>query len=261
MLTYKAIYQTVQNISFVMGSKITAQLKQTYTKREAEISSKPVKVEEVSMFNTTGGYGNAILPGVLVIVIQQAILLCLGLRAGTEREEYFKDVRSVGSAMLGKGLCYFIIYAIMLAYTTLIVPRIFGFVMMVHLWDWMVFMTPYLMACIGFGIVGSEMIRYRENVMLTAVCTSVPFLFLTGLSWPESAIPGFWQGVASCVPSTFAVRGFIRMSSMGARIGDVGVQFRALCIMAVIYNIIAVLIMYRRFRINRIHRHEVKQQK
>lgn len=253
MLTYKAIFQTVQNISFVMGSKVTAQYKQTYTKRDAELSSKPLKVEEVAMFNTTGGYGNSILPGVLVLIIQQAIMLCLGLRAGTEREEYFRNIRSVGSGMLGKGLCYFLIYFVMLAYTTMVVPRLFGFVMMVHLWDWIIFMIPYLMACIGFGIVGSSLILFRENVMLTAVCTSVPFLFLTGISWPQSAIPPFWQGVSYLMPSTFAVRGFVRMSSMGAEIGDVSAEFRMLCIQAMAYNLIALLIMYKRYKVRCYH--------
>lgn len=251
MLTYKAIYTSVQTVSMVMGGNISAQLAQPKTKREAELSAAPLKVDDVQIFNVTGGYGNSVLPGVLVLIIQQAILLCIGLRTGTERETNFRGMKSVGSTMLGKGLTYFMIYAVMLAYTTLIVPRIFGFVMMIHLWDWVVFMTPYLMACIGFGIIGSSMIRYRENVMLTAVCTSLPFLFLTGLSWPQSAIPPFWQGVSNLVPSTFAIRGFLRMSSMGASIGDVIPEFRMLCIQAVIYNVIAVLIMYRRYTISR----------
>lgn len=253
MLTYKAIYQTVVGVSTMTGSKVTAALNPTATKREGEISAKPLEVEEVQIFNTTGGYGNFILPAVLVLIVQQAILLCIGLRAGTEREKHFKDVTGVGSTMIGKGLAYFMIYAVMLAYTTMIVPRLFGFVMMVHLWDWFVFMTPYLMACVGFGIVGSSMIRYRENVMLTAVCTSIPFLFLSGISWPQSAIPGFWQGVGQIVPSTFAMRGFVRMSSMGARIGDVLPEFRALCILAVIYNVIALLVVYRRYKIRCLH--------
>lgn len=259
MLTYKAIFSSVQTVSMVMGSKISAQLSQTMTKREAEISSKPVEVGDVQIFNTTGGYGNAVLPGVLVLVIQQCILLCLGLRAGTERESHFEEMKGVGSTMIGKGLAYFMIYIPMLAYTTMVVPRLFGFVMMVHLWDWVIFMIPYVMACVGFGIVGSSMIRYRENVMLTAVCTSLPFLFLSGLSWPMSAIPGFWQGVGCIVPSTFAIQGFIRMSSMGAEIGDVLPEFRALCVLAVVYNVVALVVMYRRFNIHVLFEAEKKK--
>lgn len=260
MLTYKAIFQTVQGISSIMGAKVKLAKSMPYTKREAEITSKPLDFDEVPMFNVTGGYGNSILPGVLVLIIQQALLLGIGLIAGTEREQHWPHVNNVGIAWLGKGLAFFMIFAVMLAYTTLVVPRMFGFVMMVHLWDWMVFMTPYLMACVGFGVVGSSMIRYRENVMLTAVITSMPFIFLSGLSWPQSGIPGFWQGVSSIVPSTFAIRGFVRMSSMGARIGDVIFEFRALCALAVIYNVVAFGVMYRRYKVHMFHLADMKRQ-
>ena len=108
-----------------------------------------------------------------------------------------------------------------------------------------------LIACVAFAVVGSEMIPFREAVMLTAVCTSVPFLFLSGISWPQSGIPGFWQTVANYLPSTFAIRGFIRMSSMGARIGDVLPEFRGLSILAVLYCLAALGVMYRRYLIHK----------
>jgi ABC-2 type transport system permease protein len=249
MLTYKAIYMTAQNVSMAIGTEIKIAKSGTYTDREAEIISQPLDFEDVPIFNTTGGYGNFVLPGVLVLIIQQALLLGVGLLSGTEREKHFPMVKNVIDAFFGKGIAFLLIFAVMLAYCTLVVPRMFGFVMMVHFLDWLVFMTPYLIACIGFALVGSELIPFREAVMLTAVCTSVPFLFLSGISWPQSGIPGFWQGIGNCLPSTFAIRGFVRMSSMGARIGDVLPEFRALSILAIVYSLAALGIMYRRYLI------------
>lgn len=249
MLTYKAIYMTAQNVSMAIGTEIKIAKSGTYTDREAEIMSQPLDFEDVPIFNTTGGYGNFVLPGVLVLIIQQALLLGVGLLSGTQREKHFPMVKNVIDAFFGKGIAFLLIFAVMLAYCTLVVPRMFGFVMMVHFLDWLVFMTPYLIACIGFALVGSELIPFREAVMLTAVCTSVPFLFLSGISWPQSGIPGFWQGIGNCLPSTFAIRGFVRMSSMGARIGDVLPEFRALSILAIVYSLAALGIMYRRYLI------------
>ena len=250
MLTYKAIYMTAQNVSMAIGTEIKIAKSGTYTDREAEIISQPLDFEDVPIFNTTGGYGNFVLPGVLVLIIQQALLLGVGLLSGTEREKHFPMVKNVIDAFFGKGIAFLLIFAVMLAYCTLVVPRMFGFVMMVHFLDWLVFMTPYLIACIGFALVGSELIPFREAVMLTAVCTSVPFLFLSGISWPQSGIPGFWQGISCCLPSTFAIRGFVRMSSMGARIGDVLPEFRALAILAIVYSLAALGVMYRRYLIH-----------
>ena len=251
MLTYKAIFQTVQAVSSVMGTEIQTAVSGAYTNREEQIASKPLDFEEVPIFNTTSGYGNFVLPGVLVLIIQQALLLSVGLLSGTQREKHFPMVKHVIDAYFGKGFAFLLIFSVMLAYCTLVVPRMFGFVMMVHFLDWLIFMAPYLVACIAFAVLGSEIIPFREAVMLTAVCTSVPFLFLSGISWPQSAIPGFWQSCANYLPSTFAIRGFIRMSSMGARIGDVLPEFRALSILAVLYCLAALGVMYRRYLIHK----------
>ena len=250
MLTYKAIYMTAQSVSMDMGSEIKIAKSGTYTDREAQIVSQPLDFDDVPIFNTTGGYGNFVLPGVLVLIIQQALLLCVGLLSGTQREKHFPMVKHAVDAFFGKSIAFCLIFSVMLAYCTLVVPRMFGFVMMVHFLDWAIFMTPYLIACVGFAVVGSEMIPFREAVMLTAVCTSVPFLFLSGISWPQSGIPGFWQGISNCLPSTFAVRGFVRMSSMGARIGDVLPEFRGLVILAILYTVAALGVMYRRYLIH-----------
>ena len=79
-------------------------------------------------------------------------------------------------------------------------------------------------------------------MILVVVYTSLPLLFMTGISWPQSSIPGFWQGVAWLFPSTFGIRGFVRMSSMGALISDVAVEYHALWIQTVVYGCIALAI-------------------
>ena len=246
MLTYKAIFQTATAVSGLLGDEIKTQMAGNYTSREEEITNKPLDYEEVPIFNVTAGYGNFILPGVLILVIQQAMFLAVGLLAGTDRERNFRSIRGVVPTLLGKGLAYFMIFFVMLSYTTLAVPRFFGFVMMMHLYDWVLFMIPFILSCVFFAIVMSDFVRYRENVMLIVVFTSVPMLFLSGISWPQSALPKLWSAIADFIPSTFGIRGFVRMSSMGARIGDVLPEVRSLWIQVVAYGFLAALVIYRR---------------
>ena len=108
------------------------------------------------------------------------------------------------------------IYCVMAAYVTMAVPYFFGFTMLAHASDLFWLLLPYLLAVIFFGMTVSCLVRYRENVMLLVVFTSVPLLFLTGASWPQSNIPGYWQGFSWLIPSTFGVRGYLRIASMGA---------------------------------------------
>ncbi|MCR4958238.1 MAG: ABC transporter permease [Prevotella sp.] len=250
MLAYKAVFQTAQTVSMQMGAEIQKRLGQHFTTREEQIAVQPLQAEEVAIYNPTGGYGSFIIPAVLMLIIQQTLVLGIGLSAGTARERnrnhhliplsphYSGMFRIVG----GKALCYFMIYLVMAAYLVLIVPRLFGFTS-IGRWDYLaMFLLPYLLDCIFFGMVVSCLVRYRENVMLLMVFITIPLLFLTGISWPQSSISGFWQGISWLFPSTFGVRGFIRINEMGSTLSDVLPEYRVLWLQALAYFILASLI-------------------
>ena len=251
MLTYKAIFQTATTISSEMGTELQKQMLGKYTEREEQIGTKPLDFDDVPIFNVTGGYGNFILPAVLVLIIQQAIALGIGMLAGTEREKRFANYKGKNPAAIltGKTLAVGCIFSVMLAWITLVVPHIFGFVSMVHGWDLLQFLTPYLLACIFFSICISEIVRYRESVILVVVFSSIILLFLSGISWPMSAVPPFWEGVASIFPSTNAIRGFVRMSSMGALLPDVAPEYHRLWLQTIIYAILALFVIWRRTKV------------
>ena len=216
----------------------------------------PLAFDEVPIFNVTAGYGNAILPGVLMLILQQTLLLGIGLAAGTARENNrYQDLVPISRhysgifrIVLGKSSCYFMLYLVMGAYLALVVPRLFGFVSLVSWTTLAGLLVPYILSCIFFGMMLSCLVRYRENVMLLVVFTSVPFLFLTGLSWPQSNIPGIWQGFAYLIPSTFGVRGFLRISSMGATLSDIRVEYQALWIQVFAYLVLTCAVY--RYQIN-----------
>lgn len=247
MLAYKAIFQTCTAIQGNLNSKIQIELSGNYTNRENEITTKPLDFEEVPIFNNTAGYGNFIIPGVLILIIQQTMLLGVGMAAGTARERnnygflvpIDRHYRGVMRIVWGKAMAYFMIYTIMAAYLLCAVPRIFNFISLISGRELILFCLPFLLACIFFSITLSALMRYRENVMLLVVFSSVPLLFMSGVSWPQSNIPSFWQGVSWLFPSTFGIRGFVRMNSMGATLTDVATEYRALWIQVVVYFVLA----------------------
>ncbi len=261
MLTYKAIYQTAQAVASHINSGIQVSQSGGFTDRDDEITTEPLAFDEVPIFNTTGGYGNAILPGVLMLILQQTLLLGIGMAAGTSRElnrnrelvpvsEHYGGIFRI---VFGKALCYFMIYAVMGMYLALVVPKMFSFVSMVSWTTILAFLLPFILSCIFFGLMLSCLVRYRENVMLLVVFTSVPLLFMTGISWPQSNIPAFWQGVAWVFPSTFGVRGFLRISSMGASLADILPEFRALWIQTGIYFLATCLVFRQQIRSARLN--------
>lgn len=264
MLTYKAIYQSAQSIAAHIGAAFQAAHSGSITQRDAEIAIRPVNVSEVQIFNATGGYGNAIIPGVLILVIQQTLLLGIGLAAGTARESNrYQDLipishhyNGIFRIVLGKSLCYIMIYAVLAAWLTLVVPRLFGYTTISQPQALLGMMVPYLLASIFFGMALSCLVRYRENVMLLVVFTTVPLLFMTGLSWPESNIPGVWKGVAMLFPSTFGVRAYVRINTMGATLENIQPEYIALWIQTLVYFLVTCVVYQYQLNQTRNHAHQ-----
>ena len=236
MLTYKAIYMTSMLVSQTMGAEIQKKVSGNYTDREDAITTRPLDFEDVPIFNQPGGYGNFIIPGVLMLILQQTLVLGIGLAAGTARERnrysdlvpIHKCYNGVGRIIGGKALCYLMVYAVMSTYLTMVVPRWFHFLQLAAWQDLLAMLVPYLLACVFFGLTVSCLVHYRENVILLMVFLSVPLLFMSGVSWPQSSIPGYWQGVSWLFPSTFGIRAYVRMNSMGASLSDVMFEIRCM---------------------------------
>jgi ABC-2 type transport system permease protein len=268
MLTYKAAYQTALAVSQTMNKEIQIQLAGRYTKREEQIQAAPLQCDDVALYNPGGGYGSAILPAVLMLILQQTLVLGIGMAAGTAREtNRFSDLVPIQShyhgtfrIVLGKAMVYFMIYAVMGTWLTVVVPRLFNFPHLAQWYNLLMLMLPYTLACIFFGITVSCLVRYRENVMLLMVFVSIPLLFLSGASWPQSAIPGFWQGISWLFPSTFGVRAYVRLNSMGGSIGDVLTEYQILWLHVLIYFVIACLVYRRQIQLACRHAEEATEE-
>ncbi|MCH5307359.1 MAG: ABC transporter permease [Prevotella sp.] len=261
MLAYKAAYQTAMLVSQEMNSEIQIKLSGHYTKREEQIQAKPLESEGLGIFNPSGGYGSGVLPAVLMLILQQTLVLGIGLAAGTARESHrFQDLVPIQKhfhgtfrIVFGKSLCYFMIYMLMGTWLTVIVPRIFHFPCLAHWDDLLAMMIPYTLACIFFGLTVSCLVRYRENVMLLVVFVSIPLLFLSGATWPQSSISGPWQGVSMLFPSTYGIRAYIRMNSMGGTLGDTLTEYRSLWMQVFFYFLVACLVYRHQIHLSRRH--------
>ena len=83
VLCYKAAYQTALMVSQEMNSEIQIQLSGKYTKREEQIQAMPLEADGQPLFSPAGGYGSFVLPAVLMLIVQQTLVLGIGLSAGT----------------------------------------------------------------------------------------------------------------------------------------------------------------------------------
>ena len=259
MLYYRAVYSTAVNVANKINSKIQISRSADFTNQEDNVTANPIKSSNVAIFNEPGGYGNAIIPGVLMLILQQTLLLGIGLSAGTARENNrYKELVPISRhymgtfrIILGKAMACFMIYCVQAAYVTLCVPHFFHFTELsdpLALWGLLI---PFILAVTFFGMTLSCFVRYRENVLLLVIFTSVPFLFMTGVSWPLSNIPGFWEGVAALIPSTWGIRAFISINDMGATLDEVQKFIIPLWIQVIVYGCTTFLVYRYQLKLTR----------
>ena len=243
LLYYKALLTANTNVSLAMNADIKVERSANTTDRQDEITAYPIEYEDVALYNPTNGFAAFLIPAVLVLIIQQTLLLGIGLAAGTARENNrFKDLVPINRhyngtlrIVLGKGLSYFLVYILVAFYVLYVVPRLFSLNQIGQPGSLVLFVAPYLAACIFFAMTTSIAIRNRETCMLIFVFTSVPLLFISGISWPGAAIPPFWKYVSYIFPSTFGINGFVKINNMGATLSEVAFEYKALWLQAGIY--------------------------
>ena len=253
LLYYKALLTANTNVSLAMNAAIKMERAGNTTARQDEITAYPIEYEDVAIFNPTNGFAAFLIPAVLILIIQQTLLLGIGFSAGTAREHnQFKDLVPINRhyngtlrIVMGKGLSYFMVYSLVAVYILCVVPRLFSLNQIAIPGVLTLFTLPYLTACIFFAMTASIAIRNRETCMLLFVFTSVPLLFLSGISWPGSAMPSFWRYFSYLFPSTFGINGYVRINSMGATLNEVAFEYRALWMQTGIYFLTTCFV-YRR---------------
>ncbi len=250
ILYYKGLVMATTKVSLSMNERIKVSHSNNTTAREDEISGYPIKYEEVSFYNPANGMASYLIPGVLILIIQQAIFLGMSVIAGTNREEnkYHrlipnnKHYSGTLRIVFGKGICYYMVCIILALYVVCIVPWIFSLPYIGNPINIVLFIIPYLAACIFFTMTFASFIRDRESGLVVFVFTSIIFLFGSGISWPLSNIPDFWKYIFCLVPSTFGIKGYVSINSMGASMNEVSTEFMALWIQTGFYFITTCLI-------------------
>ncbi len=265
LLYYKSIVLSNTLVSLAMNKEIKVQRVVGATERQGELIAYPIEYEEVALFNPTTGFASFLLPAVLMLLLQQTMLLGVGMSAGTMREgNKYRDLIPLNRhydgtlrILIGKGVCYFLIYLLVSVYVLCAVPRMFNLLQLPDPLTLLGFVIPYLFSCVFFSLTASVFIKNRETCMLLFVFTSVPLLFISGISWPGSSISVFWRYISYLFPSTFGINGFVKINSMGASLWEVQKEYVGLWLQTGFYFITSFFVY--RWQVLQSRRHLVKE--
>jgi ABC-2 type transport system permease protein len=190
------------------------------------------------IFNPVGGYASYIVPGTLLLILQQMLLIgaaaLSGLAVAQARGSAFANV-------LGRGIAHLTLYLTPLALYLVVLPRVYGFSALGSPLQLFALASAFVLATSFMGQAVGAWFKRPETATLIFLGTSLPQLFLTGFSWPREGIPKPVLAVGTIFPSDFAIDGLVRINQLGASLWEVARDWRGLWILALVYFALAVM--------------------
>lgn len=222
---------------------------------EAKSIRDPFPVQFRTMFNGISGYANYVVPAVLVLILQQTIIVGTCTLGGPRRNRKFlrhknlpEEKSPAWMRYIGRGFAFFVHYCIWIAIFHYFIYALFEFPRRGDVVTIAAFAASFLPATIAFAFVCSLAFRRRESAMQFFLFLSIPFLFMSGFSWPRSSMPEWMQWLSCLVPSTYAVPAWLAVEQLGASLWEISHYLYALLCQACCYGILGYILLKLRDR-------------
>lgn len=243
LLRYRGLLVATTEVMQDMGAELmTEKINGIAPLAETVATGDLLPINNVSMGNIRNGFDSFIMPGVIVLILHQCIILLVGMAGGAKRENPFligydpyNEAPSTIGTMISQMLCYLTIMILPIIFMIHYVPMIFRFPMAGDLLQELAFFLPMVIGCFGIGFVFQAFVTEREEVFVLWVATSLVFLLISGLIWPLPDMVEPWRALAYICPSTWGVEGFIKMNTNGASLSQVSPEYINLWTLAVIW--------------------------
>ena len=248
--SYFLIYQRVAGAVTAVARTVGAEIETTRLiaigadPAIASAASDPMPLTAVPLFNPGGGYATYVLPAAFVLILQQTLLMGVGLlgtmpSSGSSAGNVRRNRPPPAAIILGKLFAYLTLEAVILPLYLVLLPILYGVPRLGGVVPILIFAVPFVLSVAGLGLVVAGVFRRPIRVQLILAAAGLPLFMVSGFSWPSEAIPPVIRLVSYLVPSTSAIDGFVKLSQLGAPLASVNSEFLTLVALAIFYNLVA----------------------
>jgi len=248
LLRYRSMLMSLTELQLAAGTKIRTETMSSLGMSGTNMSGSPVENASIMLGDTEQGFASFVIPGIIILILHQSMLLGITLSGGTSYERRLRNGGTdplrlnvpPSASVIGRMLCYTIIYMPLTLYVLHFVPVFFSLPHAGSPLQYLPFVLPLLISTAFFGMTIEIIIKEREMSFMVVVFTSVVFLFLSGLTWPRYAMNWLWKGIGDIIPATWGMEGFIRINSNNATIHDNSQCYLMMWALAILYFFTAV---------------------
>lgn len=200
----------------------------------------PVEINYKPLFNKNLSYGSFLLPGLLILILQQTLLL--GLAEGTSRErekgtlkDWMLQSKNTMHALFGKASFYLFLFASFAVFFQLVNSQMLSINNNSSLLTLVILFALFFSCIIPFGMWVGLLIKKELLAMQIMAFSSYPLFLLSGYSWPQSALPVWLQVVSNLIPTTPMLDAYIKATQQGATLSTLAPQCLHLLILAIVF--------------------------
>ena len=194
-----------------------------------------LKLVRRPLFNTREGYGSTVVPAVAILIVQQTLLMGIGLVIGTMQARSGR-LTMPPTRLLGMSAAFGVLGTLSLLYFAGFVFWLQDYPRAGDLTGLGVTTLLFVGAVVAMGLVAASFYRTRERAFQLIALLSLPMFFLAGVSWPVSAFPTPLAWLAKLLPSTAGITAMVKFNQMGARVDEAAGQLWNLALLVVLYG-------------------------
>ena len=247
---YKQVYTAATYVTGMMnaGVEIKSMLAGGKMVDEAMNRYEAISPQMVDLYNPSSGYATFIVPGILMIVIQQSLLVGIGLLFGKHYER--NKMIATGSVkgrvhnlqiILAKSMVYVALYLVTTLVTLVLFYHWLSFPDKTSFFNIYPLLILYLFAISFMGISISVWFRKRAHSLMFIVFLSPMIFFLCGVAWPTESLPGVVRLISYLFPTTPMLPAFLKLRITGGGLASVKYEIMVLFIQMAGYFVLALV--------------------
>lgn len=256
LLMYKQTLTGVlqSSLTFSAGVELKRLMAKGSSMEQAMHQVQPVKVKYTNLYNPSSAYGSFAMPAIIIFILQQTLLIGIGLMGGFQREQgrHIHTIRGYSNnpsaVILGKSLTYALITLFNSLFALVCVHHWFQFPMSSDFISISLLLIPFVLSTIFMGIAISAMFKKAEHSIMILVFLSLIIIFLTGFSWPITSLPEPLKYIRLLFPCNIIIEPYLRVREMGVPLTDVSKEFNMIMIQMVGYFFLTLLIFKQKRR-------------
>ena len=221
----------------------------------AKMQYTPFKTEFLNTFNISGSYINYVIPAVFILILQQTMLIGMGMMGAKQNEDIrngkhsYYSRESVLAVMSVRYLSFGAIFFVHALFFFGFSFSFFGVPHIAKIGELLLYTFSFFMAVGSLGILLGAVFKERVYPTPIILLASLPLVFSAGFVWPLEMMPEWLIWLSSLSPSTPGIQGFLRLNQMGADFSQVIGQFGLLWLQTVVYGLLAYLLLIRKRKI------------